>query len=154
MSAGKCAAQGAHAETLAMHDYFNCTHHVHELDDASRRWVNDQCELYSNWFGYGHYAKYIMKADDSTQMHTINHYIRARGFRAYLVVDEGHTEDTWMVPTALAVELVDKDDERTVEVFSNFRMYREPRPKSVEAASSFDIATGGPFRRALRELRG
>lgn len=130
MSAGKIAAQAAHAETLAMHDYFNCLTRRHLIDPDEARWVDNQQALYKTWFGYGHYAKYVMKANDSTQMFTIKHYIEERGFHCYLVVDEGHTEETWMVPTAMSVELVDKDDERTTEVFSNFRMYKEKRPEA------------------------
>lgn len=128
MSPGKIAAQAAHAETLAMHDYFVTLNRVHELDPEDLQWARAQEQLYSVWFGYGHYTKYVMKSNDSTQMFTQERYIKDRGFKTYMVVDEGHTEETHMVPTAMAVELIDKDDERSAEAFSNFRLYKEPRP--------------------------
>lgn len=152
MSPGKLAAQAAHAETLAVQDLWNAHSRESELCPEERAWLRMQQDLWNIWFGHGHYAKYVMKADDSTMMTTIKHYLEARGFRTYLVIDEGHTEETWMVPTAMAVELVDKDEERTASVFSNFRMYREKRPLEPldSRASRFDLAVAGPFRRALR----
>lgn len=131
MTPGKCAAQAAHAETLAMHDLLAKSH---ENDIA---WGENQRVLFNKWFGDGHYAKYVMKCNDATQMFTTERYLQDRGFKTYIVVDEGHTEDTWMVPTAMSVELVDKDDERTTEVFSNFRMYKEKlaKPETPEERS-------------------
>lgn len=142
MSPGKIAAQAAHAETLAMAAYFE--RHLKDL-----MWGDTQKILYDKWYGEGHYAKYVMKADDSQMMFTIKHYLEERLFSCYLVVDEGHTEDTYMVPTAMAVELVDKDDERIASIFSNFRMYREkplPPPEFETIPGMFDI----PFLRVLR----
>lgn len=126
MSPGKIAAQAAHAETLAAHDY-----HLGPASENDKAWIDNQRALYHKWFSDGHYAKYVMKADDSTQMFTIERYLMDRGFVTYTVIDEGHTEDTYMVPTAMSVELVDKDDERTASIFSNFRMYREKKPEPV-----------------------
>jgi peptidyl-tRNA hydrolase len=127
MSAGKCAAQAAHAETLALNDFF-LLRHDHDLV-----WVQQQEVLWDKWFGDGHYAKYVMKANDAVQMYNIERYLNDRFFETYMVIDEGHTEETYMVPTAMAVELVDKDDERTASIFSQFRMYKEKRPEPVEA---------------------
>jgi peptidyl-tRNA hydrolase len=121
MSPGKCAAQAAHAETLAAHDFYEGT--------ENRSWWVDQAELYEKWLGDGHYAKYVMKAEDSTQMYTIERYLKDRGFKTYMVVDEGRTEGTYLVPTAMAVELVDKDDERTASIFQVFRSYKAKPPE-------------------------
>lgn len=147
MSAGKCAAQAAHAETLAMHDFHSHSERVYELDPEVKAWLMRQDELYEIWYGDGHYAKYVMKAKDSTQMFTIERYLNdaPRLFKTYMVVDEGHTEDTYMVPTALAVELVDKDDERTASIFNTFRMYKEKRPTATPEKKGLPI---------LRRLRG
>lgn len=151
MSSGKCAAQAAHAETLAMHDMHSALHKVQELAPEVKGWLLRQEELYDKWYWDGHYAKYVMKANDSVQMHTIERYLIDRGFRTYMVIDEGHTEETWMVPTALAIELIDKDDERTGEVFSNFRMYRDPKPEpSVTRVSKGSYF---PFLQELKRLR-
>lgn len=121
MSSGKCAAQAAHAEMLAMHDYLKTP------QDNDLGWVTEQDGLFGKWFEDGHYAKYVMRASDSVQMFTIKHYLEAREFKCYLVVDEGHTEETYMVPTAMAVELIDKDNERTASIFGEFRMYKDKR---------------------------
>lgn len=127
MSAGKCAAQSAHAEMLAMHDYLeNPRDHIHPRDHDIR-WMADQNVLFHKWFDGGHYPKYVMKCNDSTQMHTTERYLKDRGFKTYMVIDEGHTEDTWLVPTAMSVELVDKDDERTASIFETFRMYKDKK---------------------------
>lgn len=119
MSAGKCAAQAAHAETLAMNDLHNKKY------NHPQPWVMQQEQLWEKWFGDGHYAKYVMEVTDATQMFTIKHYLEERGFSCYLVVDEGHTENTYFVPTAMAVELIDKDDERSASIFGEFRKYKE-----------------------------
>lgn len=124
MSSGKCAAQAAHAETLAVRGYY-----IHPPGD----WLGYQARLFDKWYGDGHYAKYVMKATDSTQMYTIERYLNDRGFKTYLVVDEGHTEGTYFVPTAMAVELVDKDDERTASIFGEFRRYKDkPREQGLD----------------------
>lgn len=133
MSPGKLAAQAAHSETLAVRALWEAQFHEHELCSADRAWLRMQQDLWEIWFGHGHYAKYVMKADDSTMIMTIKYYLEERDFRTYLVIDEGHTEETYMVPTAMAVELVDKEEERTESIFSNFRMYRE---KSTAAAQN------------------
>lgn len=135
MSSGKCAAQAAHSETLAAHEFHGKFNFAHELDPEVKGWLMRQEELYDIWYGDGHYAKYVMKASDSIQMFTIMHYLESRHFKCYLVVDEGHTEDTYLVPTAMAVELVDKDDERTASIFNTFRMYKD-KPKPPEDRSS------------------
>jgi peptidyl-tRNA hydrolase len=128
MSPGKIAAQAAHSETLAMHDLHETEHIKHELDPVIEEWREAQAQLYVRWFGDGHYAKYVMKADDTAMMYTIERYLRERDFTTYLVIDEGHTEGTYMVPTAMSVELVDKDDPRVSSIFSTFRMYKEKAP--------------------------
>lgn len=116
MSSGKCAAQAAHAEMLAMDDF-------HRIDTEIP--TDRQRALYDKWIGDGHYAKYVMRATNSTQMYTIERYLNARGYKTYLVIDEGRTEGTYMVPTAMAVELVDKADERTASIFGNFHLYKD-----------------------------
>ena len=131
MSGGKCAAQAAHAETLAMADYFGfvvadeCGASSTEKEKAWEELQARQGDLINKWLGEGHYAKYVMSAEDSTQMYTFERYLRDRGFKTYMVIDEGHTEGTYFVPTAMAVELVDKDEERTDSIFGEFKLYRD-----------------------------
>lgn len=135
MSSGKCGAQCAHAEMLAMHDYWANTEYRPKIDPVDRIWLDAQYELYKIWKGGGHYVKYVMKAEDSVQMYTVERYLEDRGFKTYLVIDEGRTEGTYMVPTAMAVELVDKDDERVASIFGEFRMYRDKPSQSNEPLS-------------------
>ncbi len=125
MSTGKAAAQAAHAETLAMQDFMNDLSEIDKLDPAIQNWVNKQKDLFDVWFGYGHYAKYVMRAEDATQMYTIERYLDDRDFETYTVIDEGRTEGTYFVPTALAVELVDRDDERVQSIFGEFKLYKD-----------------------------
>lgn len=123
MSSGKCAAQAAHAEMLAVDDF-------HSID--SELPSDRAIDLYRKWIDEGHYAKYVMTAEDATQMFTIERYLKERGFKTYLVIDEGRTEGTYLVPTALSVELVDKDDERTASIFEVFRSYKDKFKPTVE----------------------
>lgn len=137
MSPGKIAAQAAHAETLAVADYFTRYHNrcdpslpCHDL--ASNEWAEAQHTLWRKWFGGGHYVKYVMECADTNAVFSTERYLNERGFKTYLVIDEGRTEDTYMVPTAFAVELVDKDDQRVSSIFSTFRLYREKSISTVQ----------------------
>lgn len=123
MTPGKIAAQAAHSETLAMEGLYN---------SGDLSWAENQWKLFHKWFGDGHYTKYVMLAEDTEQMTTIERYLKERGFKTYLVIDEGHTEGTYMVPTAMSVELVDKDDQRISSIFSSFRTFKEKRPEPVK----------------------
>jgi peptidyl-tRNA hydrolase len=153
MSSGKLAAQAAHAEMLATNDYYNealriiedcggpggtevATNptlmvrrgRVVEIEaDRLGPWLTRQKYLHNEWVDSGHYTKLVLKAQDSTAMHTIKHYLEARGYRTYLVIDEGRTEIDPFSPTALAVELVDKDDEKVGQHFGEFKLYRDKR---------------------------
>lgn len=140
MSPGKVAAQAAHAETLAMHELLK--------GSADADWNQAQHEFYTKWYGDGHYTKYVMLAEDTAQLYSIERYLNEvpRMLKTYLVIDEGHTEGTYMVPTAMSVELVDKDDQRISSIFSTFRLYKESRgPTTMETA----YGMASPFERWL-----
>lgn len=132
MSVGKASAQAAHAEMLAMDDFHTRVFdNYRDAEGGIDIWVEGQMTLYGKWIGEGHYAKYVMRAEDATQMYTIERYLRERDFETYMVIDEGHTEGTYFVPTAMAIELVNKDDERTASIFDEFRRYKDaPRKPS------------------------
>jgi PTH2 family peptidyl-tRNA hydrolase len=106
MSAGKMSAQAAHAAV-----------------EAYRR---SEATHLREWYKGGHYKKLVMDGGDSTQMLSIYHYLQERHFNCALIVDEGRTEETYFVPTAIGVEVVDKDDEHTAATFSSFKTYKEP----------------------------
>lgn len=119
MSPGKIAAQAAHAETLAMYD-------IMAVETEKKR---GGPELFREWYDSGHYAKLVMLAEDTEQLYSIERYLNERGYTTFLVIDEGRTEIRPFSPTALAVELVDRDDELVKSHFESFRTYKPEKVK-------------------------
>lgn len=111
MSTGKTAAQIAHA--------------------AVEAYVLSKPDLIRAWRLGGHYTKLVMEAQDTVHLYTIQAYIEERGFKTKLIIDEGRTEIMPHTPTALGVEVVDKDDPHTLATFSSFRLYRD-KPKKTK----------------------
>lgn len=107
MSAGKMSAQAAHAAV-----------------EAFRISRND---LIEQWYLGKHYKKLVMDGGDGFTLGIIQNYLESRSFATDLILDEGRTEGTWMVPTALGVEIVDKDDPHTAATFESFKTYKEPQ---------------------------
>lgn len=124
MSTGKAAAQASHAAVLVAEDFYQ-----RQRAEVSEDILPDWYGRYREWMDSGHYTKLVMMAEDSVQMHTIKHYLEARDIKTYLVIDEGRTENTAFKPTALATEIVDKDDPRTEGIFGEFKLYREKPQK-------------------------
>ena len=116
MTPGKIAAQAAHAEMLAME---------YQLQNDKTR----SNPLYREWRDSGHYTKLTMLAENTEHLFCIERYLQNRGYKTFLVIDEGRTEIAAHSPTALAVELVDKEDERTLQHFGDFRSYKEKKPE-------------------------
>lgn len=112
MSTGKAAAQASHAAVLVAEDYYQYKT-VAEND------------LYREWMDSGHYTKLVMEIEDSVTMYSVQQYLGKRGYKTQMVIDEGRTENTAFKPTAMAVEVVDKDDPRTAGVFGEFKLYKE-----------------------------
>lgn len=111
MSTGKAAAQAAHAAVEA----FRIT-----PDSNTKRM----------WDCGGHYMKVVLQTDD---LWNAKHYIEERGFTTKLILDEGRTEFTNdLTPTALGVEILDKDNSHVAETFSAFKLYKDqPRDPGV-----------------------
>lgn len=112
MSAGKVAAQSSHAAVEAFR-------------------ISDQT-LIDAWYVGGHHTKLVMEARDTEHLLVIDRYIRERGFKTHLVIDEGRTEIEPHTPTALGVEIVDRDDEHVAATFGEFKTFRSPRPPKPE----------------------
>lgn len=112
MSPGKMAAQAAHAACLSA-DW--------SRDDQST--TGEQ--LWINWWDTGHYTKFVMEAPDTDRILAIERYLKDREFQTFLVIDEGRTEGTYFQPTALGVQLVDKDDQRIRSIFGEFKLYKD-----------------------------
>lgn len=131
MSTGKAAAQVAHAAVEA----YRIT----------------PFEMIEEWLKGGHYTKIVLTARDGDHVRDIQIYLRERGFSTRLIIDEGRTEIASHTPTALGVEVVDKDDEHTAATFSSFKTYRDPEPIQVQhgGKGSVNIQVG----RSLRVFR-
>jgi peptidyl-tRNA hydrolase len=105
MSTGKIAAQAAHA---AVESY--------RISDHS---------LIKDWYKGKHYTKLVMQADDAEHLLHIERYIKERGFKTCVIIDEGITEIRPHSITALAVEIVDRDNEHTAATFECFKLYKD-----------------------------
>lgn len=112
MSAGKMAAQAAHA--------------------AVEGFRISRPSMIEEWYKGGHYTKLVMLARDADHLDAIKHALEERGFRTVLIVDEGMTEIAPHSKTALGIEIVDRDDEHTGKSFSGFQTYRETVRFTVE----------------------
>ena len=112
MSAGKMAAQAAHAAVEA-----------YEISDPT---------LIKQWRLGQHYTKLVMQARDEEHLINIKKYISERGFKSKLIIDEGMTEIDPHVPTALGVEIVDKEDPHAEATFSTFELYRDTIKVTLE----------------------
>ena len=105
MTTGKAAAQAAHAAVQAF-----------QLSDAS---------AINRWLLAGHYTKIVLMTDN---LHNAYAYIRNRGFNCELILDEGRTEfEDDLTPTAIGVEILDKNSLHVRETFGAFKLYTEPR---------------------------
>lgn len=128
MSPGKIAAQAGHAATEATLISHPEIKWPGRPIDAHGNPTGDYATIWYAWRTGLHYAKYVMEARDNEHIMFIERYLKERGFRTALILDEGHTEIDPIQPTALGVALVDKDDEHTAATFSSFKLFRQPRP--------------------------
>lgn len=109
MSPGKLAAQAAHAAVEAFQ-------------------ISDNAKIEA-WYLGRHHTKLIMDGGSGTQLKVIREYLERRGFSCELIIDEGRTEIEPFTPTALGVEIVDKDDLHTSLTFADFSTLKPPRPE-------------------------
>jgi hypothetical protein len=83
------------------------------------------------WYLGGHHTKIVLQSPNAQLLCVAKTYIETRGFRTHLVIDEGRTEIEPMSPTALGIEIVDKDDLHTAKTFEIFETYRAVRDTDV-----------------------
>jgi peptidyl-tRNA hydrolase len=107
MSSGKMAAQASHAAVLAA--------------------KGSKSKMLREWNNGGHYCKLVMEVSNANELMMKERYFKERGFKTFIVIDEGLTEDTTFVPTALGIEVVDKDNVHTHNTFMFENLYREPK---------------------------
>jgi peptidyl-tRNA hydrolase len=101
MSPGKLAAQAAHAAV--------------EAYNLSR------ADLIQAWYVGGHHTKIVLDGGDGHGLLVADQYLKARSFKTKLIIDEGRTEIKPFTPTAIGVEIVDRDDEHVAATFESFR---------------------------------
>lgn len=105
MTLGKAAAQAQHAAVLA--------------------YAGSSQEAIDAWMSGGHYAKVVFQAKNEHQLMKAQRYIEDRGFKTFLIIDEGRTEIDPHSVTALGVEIVDKADRHVADTFSSFQVFRD-----------------------------
>lgn len=112
MSPGKLAAQVAHAAVKA-----------YALSYSVR---------VQKWNETG-YTKIVLAARDTEHLLSVERYLKEKlpETNTFLVVDEGRTEIDPHTPTALGVEIVDKEDPAVQFAFADLKTYREPK-KQIE----------------------
>lgn len=118
MGEGKARAQAAHASVEGL----RCS--------AKEPWGNPwDSTIVNRWYQGGHYAKIVLA---STDLFVAEHYINDRGFKSALIIDEGRTELDPLTPTAIGVEILDKDMPHVRETFSVFKLYPSKPPGRTE----------------------
>lgn len=128
MSTGKTAAQAGHAAVNAF---------VLSMKHSENGAFMEETNLVRVWYKGGHYMKLVMECRDADHLRDTERYLRDRGFKTALIIDEGHTEVPHITPTALGVELVDKDDPHVAATFSGFKLYRDD-PIILPSSPVFD----------------
>lgn len=131
MSTGKAAAQSAHAAVEAWRDA--------QVDEFN----STDSKLRNLWLKGLHYKKLVMLAEDETHLFAIDRYLRDRGLRTYLIIDEGLTEVRSHTACALGVPVVDKDDPETQAIFSTFKLYKDPKPEAESEKARQGFRIGG-----------
>lgn len=113
MTTGKVASQASHAAVEAFR--------------------LSQGDFIDAWYIGKHYTKLVMEARTADHLLHIAAYLKERGFKTKLIIDEGMTEIAPHTPTALGVEIADKDDPHTLATFSSFNLYRDTIRVTIEA---------------------
>lgn len=103
MSAGKIASQAIHAGIEAYR-------------------ISDQKKIKA-WYKHKFYPVYVMEADNADHLYDIKEYLTARQIKCEMIIDEPMTELSRHTPTALGVELIDKDQNGAI--FEMFKLYKE-----------------------------
>lgn len=106
MSVGKAASQAAHAVAMAILGSCN----------ASQP---------SEWELLPHRYIIVLEARDEDHMVNISKYLGQRNVLTYEIIDEGANETDPHTLTALATEILDKDDPKVEQTLSTFSTYHD-----------------------------
>lgn len=110
MSPGKMAAQAAHAACLAQ--------------------LGSDEDLLDAWYKYGFYTKLVMEARDEDHLRNIETYLKERGIKTCMIIDEGRTEIKKHSITALGCVVVDKNEKG--EIFKEFDLFKPELTVSIK----------------------
>jgi peptidyl-tRNA hydrolase len=133
MSTGKSAAQVAHA--------------------AVEAYKVSSTKMIDHWEYGKHYTKLVMLAEDADQLLVIERYLKERGFKTAIIIDEGRTEIKPYSYTALGIEIVDKDDPHVQASFEGFKTYKDlPRPVDLQITYN-TVAAFGHLNRLGKKYR-
>lgn len=112
MSAGKMAAQAAHAAVMG---------YRLSLEENIEEWMLGK-----------HYKKVVLEARDEDHLKNIYVYLVERGVRCELIIDEGLTEIEPHQATAIGCEVLDKADPNIKAIFSTFHKYQDTIKVTME----------------------
>lgn len=112
MTGGKLAAQVGHAVALSFA----------KQDD----------KLNEKWVGSMHRTMIVLEAKSQEHMRSIASYLAERGFKMNIVVDEGVNEITPFTVTAMASDVLDRNDPKVADAFGSFKLYSDPIKVTLE----------------------
>ncbi len=75
----------------------------------------------------------VLEAADADELQVQQKYIEDRGFKTSLIIDEGRTEIDPFTPTALGVEVLNKNNPHVAATFGEFRLFSDPRDVQLAA---------------------
>lgn len=107
MSAGKVAAQAAHAAAFSM-----AQNHVEDND---------------LWLHAINKTVIVLEARDEMHLRNIKDYLRLRSVQSEFIIDEGVNEVPSISITALATVFMEKD-EQADQLFRSFNLYKSNSP--------------------------
>jgi len=105
MSVGKSGAQAVHAAMMS----------AYTLSEDGK----------TDWLGAAHRTVLIMEARDQQHIENIQDYLEEREVKTFSIIDEGLNEVDPHTLTALATEILDKEDPNTDEIMSTFKLYKD-----------------------------
>ena len=112
MSVGKASAQASHAAMMCALNANNNDSYV--------------------WKTAVHKTIIVLEARDETHIRNIKEYLAQRRIDTQLIIDEGANEIDPHIPTALATNILDKDDPEVEVALSTFKLYRDVVKTTLE----------------------
>lgn len=112
MTSGKIAAQAAHAAAMSV--------------------INSPKESVNAWEDAVHKTIICLQVLDTVFMQNAKEYLEQRKFHMIPIIDEGANEVEPHSWTAMASQILEKEDPTVEKAFSSFRTYRDPVTITME----------------------